>query len=66
MVSIRLRLTTLVCLFVVFKEEIEIEARALRVGKAVAVISVEFRKKKTGKVFAQGRHTKYLAVASKM
>ncbi|KAJ1386502.1 Thioesterase domain [Sesbania bispinosa] len=47
-------------------EEIEIEARALRVGKAVAVISVEFRKKKTGKVFAQGRHTKYLAISSKM
>ncbi|KAJ1386503.1 Thioesterase domain [Sesbania bispinosa] len=47
-------------------EEIEIDARALRVGKAVAVISVEFRKKKTGKVFAQGRHTKYLAIASKM
>ncbi|KAK7282177.1 hypothetical protein RIF29_10772 [Crotalaria pallida] len=47
-------------------EEIEIEARALRVGKAVAVISVEFRKKKTGKIFAQGRHTKYLAITSKM
>lgn len=47
-------------------EEIEIEARALRVGKAVAVISVEFRKKKTGKIFAQGRHTKYLPIASKM
>ncbi|RDX70741.1 Acyl-coenzyme A thioesterase 13 [Mucuna pruriens] len=47
-------------------EEIEIEARALRVGKAVAVISVEFRKKKTGKVFAQGRHTKFLPLSSKM
>ncbi|XP_027338629.1 acyl-coenzyme A thioesterase 13-like [Abrus precatorius] len=47
-------------------EEIEIEARVLRVGKAVAVISVEFRKKKTGKVFAQGRHTKFLSFTSKM
>lgn len=47
-------------------EEIEIEARALRVGKAVAVISVEFKKKKTGKVFAQGRHTKFLPLSSKM
>ncbi|CAI0430912.1 unnamed protein product [Linum tenue] len=47
-------------------EEIEIEARILRVGKAVGVVSVEFRKKKTGKIIAQGRHTKYLAVSSKM
>ncbi|XP_027366912.1 acyl-coenzyme A thioesterase 13-like [Abrus precatorius] len=47
-------------------EEIEIDARVLRVGKAVAVVSVELRKKKSGKIFAQGRHTKYLALASKM
>ncbi|XP_057728640.1 uncharacterized protein LOC130944367 [Arachis stenosperma] len=47
-------------------EEIEIEAKTLRVGKAVAVVSVEFRKKTTGKIFAQGRHTKYLPLASKM
>ncbi|KAI3746738.1 hypothetical protein L6452_09177 [Arctium lappa] len=47
-------------------DEIEIEAKALRVGKAVAVVSVEFRNKKTGKVIAQGRHTKYLAVSSKL
>ncbi|KAM7259664.1 hypothetical protein ACFE04_015405 [Oxalis oulophora] len=47
-------------------EEIEIEAKALRVGKAVGVVSVELRKKKTGKIIAQGRHTKYLAVASKL
>ncbi|XWS33069.1 hypothetical protein CRYUN_Cryun22dG0046800 [Craigia yunnanensis] len=47
-------------------EEIEIEARGLRVGKTVAVVSVEFRKKNTGKTVAQGRHTKYLAVQSKM
>ncbi|WVZ19709.1 hypothetical protein V8G54_007031 [Vigna mungo] len=47
-------------------EEIEIEARALRVGKVVAVISVEFKKKKTGKIFAQGRHTKFLPASSKM
>lgn len=47
-------------------EEIEIEAKVLRVGKAVGVVSVELRKKKTGKIIAQGRHTKYLAVSSKM
>ncbi|XP_040999014.1 acyl-coenzyme A thioesterase 13 [Juglans microcarpa x Juglans regia] len=47
-------------------EEIEIEGRVLRVGKAVGVVSVELRKKKTGKIIAQGRHTKYLAVPSKM
>ncbi|KAI3725391.1 hypothetical protein L1987_65178 [Smallanthus sonchifolius] len=45
-------------------DEIEIEAKALRVGKAVAVVSVEFRNKKTGKIIAQGRHTKYLAVSN--
>ncbi|XP_059453247.1 uncharacterized protein LOC132183821 [Corylus avellana] len=45
-------------------EEIEVEARALRVGKAVGVVSVELRKKKTGKIIAQGRHTKYLHVAN--
>ncbi|PPS13679.1 hypothetical protein GOBAR_AA06882 [Gossypium barbadense] len=47
-------------------EEIEIEAKALRVGKTVAVVTVEFRKKKTGKIIAQGRHTKYLTAQSKM
>ncbi|CAA3002756.1 acyl-coenzyme A thioesterase 13 [Olea europaea subsp. europaea] len=47
-------------------EEIEIESKALRVGKAFAVVSVEFRKKETGKIIAQGRHTKYLAVSSKL
>ncbi|GAB2218513.1 hypothetical protein Droror1_Dr00001738 [Drosera rotundifolia] len=47
-------------------EEIEIEARNLRVGKAVAVVSVELRKKDTGKIIAQGRHTKYLALTSKL
>ncbi|XP_059656245.1 uncharacterized protein LOC132303139 [Cornus florida] len=47
-------------------EEIEIEAKILRVGKAIGVVSVELRKKKTGKIIAQGRHTKYLAVSSRM
>ncbi|TXG60218.1 hypothetical protein EZV62_014791 [Acer yangbiense] len=47
-------------------EEIEIEAKTLRVGKAVGVVSVELRKKETGKIIAQGRHTKYLAMTSKM
>ncbi|PON35599.1 Phenylacetic acid degradation-related domain containing protein [Parasponia andersonii] len=47
-------------------EEIEVEAKSLRVGKAIAVVSVEFRKKKTSKIVAQGRHTKYLALSSKI
>ncbi|KAL0332896.1 UNVERIFIED_CONTAM: Acyl-coenzyme A thioesterase 13 [Sesamum calycinum] len=47
-------------------EEIEIESKALRVGKALAVVSVDFRSKKTGKLIAQGRHTKYLVLPSKM
>ncbi|XP_020416839.1 acyl-coenzyme A thioesterase 13 isoform X1 [Prunus persica] len=47
-------------------EEVEVEAKALRVGKAVGVASVELRKKKTGKIIAQGHHTKYLALASKL
>lgn len=53
-------------LLFLMQEEIEIEARALRVGKTVAVVTVEFRKKKTGKIVAQGRHTKYLPPQSKM
>jgi len=47
-------------------EEIEIEAMPLRIGKAIAVVSVELRRKTTGKIIARGRHTKYLAVSSKM
>ncbi|KAL2941296.1 Acyl-coenzyme A thioesterase 13 [Bienertia sinuspersici] len=47
-------------------EEIEIEAKALRVGKSIAVVSVELRKKESGKIIAQGRHTKYLSVSSKL
>lgn len=53
-------------MWLVMQEEIEIEAKTLRVGKAVGVVSVELRKKKTGKIIAQGRHTKYLPVASKL
>ncbi|XP_062170358.1 uncharacterized protein LOC133876081, partial [Alnus glutinosa] len=45
-------------------EEIEIETRAFCVGKAVGVVSVELRKKKTGKIIAQGHHTKYLVVST--
>lgn len=41
------------------QEEIEIEATALRVGKSIAVVSVELRKTNTGKLIAQGRHTMY-------
>ncbi|CAJ2641358.1 unnamed protein product [Trifolium pratense] len=49
-----------------YLEEIEIDARVLRVGKTIAAVSVEFRKKKTGQIFAQGRLTKYLPRTSKL
>lgn len=45
-------------------EEIEIEAKALRVGKNIAVVSVDIRRKATGQLVAQGRHTKYLGTSS--
>uniref|UniRef100_A0A1D1YZI1 Acyl-coenzyme A thioesterase 13 n=1 Tax=Anthurium amnicola TaxID=1678845 RepID=A0A1D1YZI1_9ARAE len=47
-------------------EEIEIECKVLRAGKAVGVVAVELRKKDSGKIIAQGRHTKYLAASSKL
>ncbi|XP_051217411.1 uncharacterized protein [Lolium perenne] len=47
-------------------DEIEVEVKLLRAGKSVGVVSVDFRKKKTGKLIAQARHTKYLAVSSKL
>ncbi|XP_076892667.1 uncharacterized protein LOC143544437 [Bidens hawaiensis] len=47
-------------------DEIDIEAKALHDGKVVAVVTVEFRNKKTGKIITQGRHTKYLPVSSKL
>ncbi|KAK9735610.1 hypothetical protein RND81_04G215500 [Saponaria officinalis] len=47
-------------------EEIEIEGKALRIGKSIGVVSVELRKKANGKIIAQGRHTKYLPVTSKL
>ncbi|KAK1683268.1 hypothetical protein QYE76_044116 [Lolium multiflorum] len=48
------------------EEEIEVEGKMLRAGKSVCVISIDFRKKRTGKLIAQARHTKYLAVSSKL
>lgn len=47
-------------------EEIEIEAKALKFGKVIAVVTVDLREKKTQKLIAHGRHTLYMAVASKM
>ncbi|KAL6885874.1 hypothetical protein ACP4OV_010135 [Aristida adscensionis] len=47
-------------------EEIEVEGKLLRAGKSVGTVSIDFRKKKTGKLMAQGRHTKYLAASSKL
>ncbi|XP_022158814.1 acyl-coenzyme A thioesterase 13 isoform X1 [Momordica charantia] len=47
-------------------EQIEIESKVLRMGKTIAVVNVELRKKSNGKIVAQGRHTKYLAISSKL
>nr|XP_043632431.1 acyl-coenzyme A thioesterase 13 [Erigeron canadensis] len=63
-VSVEINVSYLDAAFV--GDEIEIEAKTLRVGKAIAVVTVELRNKKTGKTIAQGRHTKYLAVSSKL
>lgn len=43
-------------------EEIEIEAKTLGAGKSMAVVSVDIRLKATGKLVAQGRHTKLLQI----
>ncbi|XP_027074227.1 uncharacterized protein [Coffea arabica] len=47
-------------------EEIDIDAKALLVGKVIGIVNVELRKKKTGKLIARGRHTMYMAVPSKL
>ncbi|XP_062187108.1 uncharacterized protein LOC133890651 [Phragmites australis] len=47
-------------------EEIEIEARVLGIGGTTGCATVEVRKKGTGEVIAHGRHTKYLAVSSRL
>uniref|UniRef100_A0A0E0KXB2 Thioesterase domain-containing protein n=1 Tax=Oryza punctata TaxID=4537 RepID=A0A0E0KXB2_ORYPU len=46
-------------------EEIEIEAKVLRAGKAVGVALVDL-KKKSGKLIAQARYSNYLAPSSKL
>ncbi|URE41156.1 phosphoribosylamine--glycine ligase [Musa troglodytarum] len=48
------------------REEIEIEAKILRAGRAVGVVKVELRKKKTRKILANARYTKYLAPSSNL
>uniref|UniRef100_A0A9I9DRY8 Thioesterase domain-containing protein n=1 Tax=Cucumis melo TaxID=3656 RepID=A0A9I9DRY8_CUCME len=47
-------------------EEIEIDSNVLRMGKTIAVVNVEFRKKSNGKIIAQGRLTTYVPVSSKL
>ncbi|CAL4946298.1 unnamed protein product [Urochloa decumbens] len=47
-------------------EEIEIDARVVGIGERRGCVTVEIRKKATGEVIAHGRHTKYLAVSSKL
>lgn len=51
------------CMLGSAQEEIDIEAKVLRAGKAVGVAVVEL-KKKSGKIIAQARYSKYLGVAS--
>jgi hypothetical protein len=46
--------------------KIEVERKLLRAGKSVGVVSVDFRKKRTGKLIAQARHTMDLPVSSKL
>ncbi|KAK3141039.1 hypothetical protein QOZ80_4BG0328790 [Eleusine coracana subsp. coracana] len=46
-------------------EEIDIEAKVLRAGKAIGVAVVEL-KKKSGKIIAQARYSKYLGASSKL
>ncbi|CAL4953393.1 unnamed protein product [Urochloa decumbens] len=47
-------------------EEIEIDARVVGIDERTGCVTVEIRKKATGEVIAHGRHTKYLAVSSKL
>ncbi|KGN62226.1 putative esterase F42H10.6 [Cucumis sativus] len=47
-------------------EEIEIDSNVLRLGKTIAVVNVEIRKKSNGKIIAQGRLTNYTPVSSKL
>lgn len=56
---VRLVMSVVFCLL---QEEIEIDAKALLVGKVLGVVNVELRNKKTRKLIAQGRHTMYMAV----
>lgn len=44
----------------VTQEEIEIEAKVLKVGTLIDVISVDFREKNTRKLIAQGCHSMYI------
>ncbi|XP_042497257.1 acyl-coenzyme A thioesterase 13-like [Macadamia integrifolia] len=63
-VSVEINVTYLDAAFA--DEEIEIEGKVLHVGKAIGIVSVELRNKKTRKIIAQGRHTIFLTVPSKL
>jgi hypothetical protein len=49
----------------VLQEESGIEEKVLRAGKAVGVAVVQL-KKKSGKIIAQARYSKYLGASSKL
>lgn len=42
-------------------ETVVINAKCLKVGKTLAFTAVDLLNKDTGKLIAQGRHTKYIA-----
>ena len=43
-------------------EDLLIEGRALKVGKRLAFLEAEIRRKEDGKVLVKGSHTKYMDI----
>lgn len=43
-------------------DKVEIEACTKKVGKKIAFLEVEVRKKETNQLLATGKHTKYIGV----
>ncbi|KAG9295653.1 hypothetical protein G9A89_002971 [Geosiphon pyriformis] len=44
-------------------EVLKIDAECVKVGKTLAFTTIDLRNKETGKLIAQGRHTKFVAIA---
>lgn len=45
-------------------EEVEVVAKVLKVGSSLATVQVDLRTTRSGRAVAQGRHTKFVALAS--